>query len=261
MTDALHRLIDTIASNRFHSHRGQAHSTLLSEYILDDLSQRCKLFREDLASGAVRNYGLSKTPGARGRKADLLIAQPISEDKTKPDFRRLRLCVENKSVVTAHRNAPARYDDLTEVLRVLHGEQPEAMFVATVLVGVSPRYLNINDGVKKCCKIWGTKAFKSRILPRLSTGDQALWDEFPEHISRNKPEAARGSIEMFRKLPTRTKAQTHKVGYDFLLLVPVDIDNVNAPKLSPPGTLGIDAVSDYDSMIDQICETYRVRFH
>ncbi len=43
--------------------------------------------------------------------------------------------------------------------------------------------------------------------------------------------------------------------------MPAEIDNMSPPKLSPAETLGIDSVADYNSMIWQICETYRVCFH
>lgn len=261
MTDALHRLIETIAANGYHSHRGQEHSTLLSEFILSDLSAACDVVRADLESGAVRDFGGSKTPGARGRRADLVVAEPRPGEPRQPDFSKLRLCVENKSVVTAHRNAPSRFDDLTEVLGVLHSKQPEAIFVATVLIGTCHRYLNINDGVKKHFKIGRKAEFESRVRPRLSTGDQTLWSEFPEDVSVNDVNDPAKSVTTFRRLPLRGKAQTYVEGYDFVLLVPVEIDNVNPPRLSPSGTLGIDSVADYNSMIDQVCETYRVRFH
>lgn len=260
MTDALHRLIEVIAANRFHNHRGHEHSTLLCEFMLADLAGSCEVFQSDIMSGHVRNFGGSKTPGARGRRADLVVAIPSTTDPKLPDFSKLRLCVENKSVVTAHRNAPARYDDLTEVLRVLHAEQPEAIFVATVLIGTSPRYLNVNDGVKRHFRGERAAEFENRVLPRLSTGDPLLWTEFEEDVSENKPGDPTRSVAVFQGLPVRNKAQTHKVGYDFVLIVPVEVDNVNPPRLSPPGTLGIDAVSDYDLMIAQICETYRVRW-
>jgi hypothetical protein len=269
LTDALHRLVEHIANNHFHNHRGQDHSTLLCQYILDDLAETCESFRSDLLLGIVKNFGGAKTPGARGRKADMLVARPLPIGKKllkrkkqeRPDFSKLRIFGENKSVITAHRNAMARFDDLTEVLGVLYSKQPDAIFVATALIGTSPRYLNVNDGVKKHYKFGRMAEFESKILPRLSTGDQALWEEFPEDISPNKPGDPAKSVEAFRKLPIRGKAQTHLEGYDFVLLVPVEIDNVNPPRLAPAGTLGIDAISDYNAMIRQLCETYTVRFH
>lgn len=261
MADSLHELLDSIRAKHFHSHRGQAHSTLLSRFILADLTEGCPSFRADIESGVVRSFNILKTPGARGRRADLLVAEPLKGDTEHPDLTKLRLCVENKSVVTAHRNATSRYDDLREVVDVLHREQPDAIFVATALVGVSPRYLNVNDGVKKCCKIWGTDRFGTEVLRRLSTGDQTLWDDFPEHISPNKPGDPEHTVAQFQGLPTRNKTQTHRAGYDFLLIIPVDIDNVNPPKLCPPGTLGIDAMADYNAMIQHVCGTYTMRFH
>jgi len=85
-----------------------------------------------------------------------------------PDLKRLRLCVENKSVVTAHRNRTNRYDDLSDLVGVLHRNRPDAILVATVLIGLAKSVLNVPDRVKP---FLSTEEFTARVLPRLSTGD------------------------------------------------------------------------------------------
>ena len=62
-------------------------------------------------------------------------------------------------------------------------------------------------------------------------------------------------------LPTRPPAHTHIQGYDYVLLVPVNIDNVNPPKLALDNNLGIDIEQDYKEMIETICKAYRARWH
>src|SRR3989442_11239341 len=58
------------------------------------------------------------------RSIDLLVGEPRA-DGNSPDLAKSRIFVENKSVVTAHRNKDARYDDLNESLQVLHRERSE----------------------------------------------------------------------------------------------------------------------------------------
>ena len=64
---------------------------------------------------------------------DLLIGEPDAAGN--PDLKKVRICIENKSVITAHRNRDARFDDLYEVLQDLHGIKSEIIMGATVMVG------------------------------------------------------------------------------------------------------------------------------
>ena len=101
-----------------------------------------------------------------------------------PDLGRLRLCVENKSVGTAHRNRTNRCDDLSDVVGVLHQKKPDAILVAMVLIGLAEKVLNIPDRVKP---FMPPEEFVGRVLPRLSKGDDKLWEEFRHAVSRNRP--------------------------------------------------------------------------
>jgi len=62
------------------------------------------------------------------------VARSHGNEAGGPDLGRLRLCVENKSVVTAHRNRTNRYDDLSDVVGVLHQKKADAILAATILV-------------------------------------------------------------------------------------------------------------------------------
>src|SRR3989442_2426099 len=115
------------------------------------------------------------------RSIDLLVGEPRA-DGNSPDLAKSRIFVENKSVVTAHRNKAARYDDLNESLQVLHRERPEAILVATVIIGTAQRVLNVPDRVKTQYKE-RLDEFQNRVVPRLSSGDQRLWDEYRIAIS------------------------------------------------------------------------------
>jgi len=50
-------------------------------------------------------------------------------------------------------------------------------------------------------------------------------------------------------------------GYDYVLLVPVLIDNVNPPSLPRDNVLGIDVDAEYARLIEQMCSAYTARWH
>ena len=103
--------------------------------------------------------------------------------------------------------------------------------------------------------------FKKRVLPRLSTGDAALWKEFPHAVSRNRPGDPERTVSKFRELPTRPPGRTDLVAYDYVLLVPVLIDNVHPPLVARDNLLGIDVDREYRTMLDRICKAYTARWH
>lgn len=251
-------VVKGIIARRFHNHRLEEHSDAIGEGIFGDLFEECPAFREDVKSGAIKKWLNVRAPGARERRIDLLIGEPRKDGK--PDLQEIRIALENKSVITAHRNRDARFDDLNESLQVIHRVKPETIIVATVLVGTALRVLNVPDGVKKAYKK-KMAVFVRKVLPRLSTGDQRLWEEFDYAVSENKADDPRKTLEKFRALPTRGPAQTHRIGYDFVLLVPIMIDNVNPPALTSPKELGIDVKHDYEEMLSTICDAYTVRWH
>lgn len=47
-------VISAIAAARYHNHRLEAHSDLVSDGIIADLRAQCATIRDDLASGIVR---------------------------------------------------------------------------------------------------------------------------------------------------------------------------------------------------------------
>jgi len=189
---------------------------------------------------------------------DLFVGEPGSDGG--PDIGRVRIAVENKSVITAHRNRTNRFDDLSKVLAAVQGARPGALPIATVLVGVADRVLNVPDHVHKFFRD-RDDAFRAQVLPRLSTGDETLFEEFSWAISENRPQDPAQTVAMFRTLPTRGPAQTHLVAYDSVLLVPVQIDNVHPPALPRPNSLGIDVDADYRECIAKTCRAYTARYH
>lgn len=251
------RVIDDIILRHYHNHRKQDHSDIVGEGIFSDLVTNCPFLKEDIETGFVKHWLNVTTPGARGRRIDLLIGEPKT-NSDKADLNKIRICIENKSVITAHRNRDARYDDLSETLRVLHAARPEAIKVGTVLIGMAERVLNVPDRVKPL--YLDETTFENEIVPRFSSGDQTLWDQFPGAISHNRPNDPSNTISKFRQLRTRSIGLTHIEGYDDLLFVPVFIDNVNKPYLDRANKLGIDIDESYELMLDIICRAYQTRW-
>ncbi|MGH7933713.1 MAG: hypothetical protein ACREQN_11190 [Candidatus Binataceae bacterium] len=261
MTTPFGGAIEQIKLKGFHNHRLEGHSDIVSQGILDDVRRQCAPFGADFATGKISSWLNVRTPGARNRKIDLLVGEANTHGD--PDLDKLRFCVENKSVITAHRNRDARFDDLNEALQVLHRAKAEAVLVATVIVGVAERVLNVPDGVKPRYRKRPAE-FAERVAPRLSSGDQSLWDEFDWAISRNRPNHSAKTVTKFRQLRTRPAGHTHVVGYDYILLVPAFVDNVNPPYIperDDPRSLGIDVQREYDAMLETICKAYSTRWH
>lgn len=252
------RAIEAIATARYHNHRLEAHSDTVSDGIVDDLLARCAPLQEDLERGLVEVWKNVSSPGDRLRKVDLFVGEPGTYGE--PVVPKVRIALENKSVITAHRNRTNRFDDLRKVLGAIHGARPQALLIATVLVGLAERVLNIPDQVHKFFRDREDE-FEANVLPRLSSGDQTLWDEFDWAVSPNRPQDPARSVELFRKLPTRKPGHTHVEGYDYVLLVPVEIDNVNPPRLPRVNPLGINIDDEYPRMLEQLCSAYTARWH
>ena len=258
MTTPFDSAVAAIAQAHYHNHRLETHSDTVSDGIYRDLLTLCEPFREDVESGKVKVWKNVSAPGDRLRKVDLFIGEP-GEDGS-PVIEKVRIAIENKSVITAHRNRTNRFDDLKKVLGAIHGARPEALIVATVLIGLAERVLNIPDQVHKFYRD-REEEFNADVWPRLSSGDPSLWREFSWAVSHNRAGDPGKTAELFRTLPTRKPGHTHVEGYDSVLLVPVIIDNVNPPALPRPNPLGIDPDADYHGALKQMCAAYRARWH
>lgn len=244
-------ILDGISANRYHNHRRETHSDLMSAQIVADLRALCPAFAADYNSGVIKVW--EKTKGPDDRTTDLLAGVP-NPDGT-PNLSECRLLVEHKNVITAHRNRNARCQDIDRERLSAHRANPRTIVVATVLVGTSERYLNVPDCVAK----FNRPTFAT-IQPRLSSGDQRLWDDFYQCVSSNRPDDPIGTINLFRSLPVRRAGDTHSAALDYLLIAPVAIDNVNPPMVCI-GYYGIDPIGDYNRMIQHICRLYTLRWH
>lgn len=258
MSTPFDEAITAIKAAGYHNHRLEGHSDIVSDGIFRDLLASCAAFRADIEAGVVKMWKNVSSPGDRERRVDLFVGEPDADGL--PNMAKCRLAVENKSVITAHRNRTNRFDDLKKVVAAIQGERPEALLIATVLIGVAGRFLNIPDQVHKFYR-GREDEFDRDVRPRLSSGDETLFEEFGWAISTNRPKEPQKTLELFQSLPTRGSAQTHITAYDSVLLVPVHIDNVNPPTLPRPNALGIDVDADYAAFLERTCNAYTARWH
>lgn len=247
-----------ITASGYHNHRLETHSDIVSDGIVADLKAQCEPFRSDVETGAVRIWKNVSSPGDRKRRVDLFVGEP--DEDGKPDITKVRIAVENKSVITAHRNATNRFDDLSKVMSAVQGARPQAILIATVLVGLADRVLNVPDHVHKFFRDRQDE-FERHVRPRLSSGDESLFSDFSWAISTNRPSDPAKTVALFRTLPVRGPAETHLTAYDSVLIVPVLIDNVHPPELPRPNDLGIDVDAEYAEFIGKTCRAYTARFH
>ncbi|MGH7709922.1 MAG: hypothetical protein ACREOG_01485, partial [Gemmatimonadaceae bacterium] len=101
-------VVKDIARARYHNHRQDDHSNTVSSGLFDDLVKMCVPLKQDLAVGTVKVWHNVSSPGDRLRKVDLFVGEPGPGGK--PDVPKVRIAVENKSVLTAHRNRTNRFD-------------------------------------------------------------------------------------------------------------------------------------------------------
>lgn len=146
-------------------------------------------------------------------------------------------------------------------MKALHGARPEALVIATVLVGVSRRVLNVPDKLLMFFRENRMPEFEERVLPRLSSGDESLFSEFSWAISKNSHNDAASTVELMGTLPLREPAHTHIEAFDSVLLVPVEVDNVHPPRVARANDLGLDVDFVYRECIRRTCNAYTARWH
>jgi hypothetical protein len=222
-----------------------------------DLVKQCPALANDIESAKVM-YRLNVDVPGLTHKVDLMIYE-VDDIDDDPALERARLCMENKSVITAHgKNRKNRQSDLSDFVNLLQAKKPEAIVLGHVLVGTGIQYVNIPDAVKRKCQILEID-FERDVLPRLSSGDHKLWAEFG--TKPNSDDAASKRIEMMRTLPVKEKGFTHELGFDFLLIEPIFIDNVNPPRVERENSFGINIDSQYEDMLSRTCRAYTSRWH
>lgn len=251
-------IVDDIADSGYHNHRSESHSDILCYQLFADLRKFCPAFADDARTGAIKHWLNVDVPGMN-HKADMMICDTDGPDE--PSFDRARLCLENKSVITAHgKNRKNRHGNLYEFANVIQAQRREVIVVGSVLIGTAVQYLNVPDKLKPACELLGID-FESKVLPRLSTGDESLWSINPRARSVNRPGDPRKTADLMRTLPVKPRGHTHEEGFDALLIAPIFVNNVDPPRVDRENDLGIDVDVDYQAALDRICRAYTARFH
>lgn len=251
-------IVEAIEASGYHNHRGESHSDALCDRLFIDLMEHCPAFREDAKGGEIKQWLNVEVPGMN-HKADMMICDTNGPDE--PSFDRARLCLENKSVITAHgKNRKNRHGNLYEFANVIQAQRREVIVVGSVLVGTALEYLNVPDKLKPACELLGID-FDLEVLPRLSGGDASLWDINPRAKSVNRPADPRKTVELMKSLPVKPKGHTHEDGFDALLIAPVFINNVDPPRVDRNNDVGVDVDAEYKAALNRICRAYTARFH
>ena len=120
------RVIDRILQDKYHDHRSARHSDIICNHFILDLLQRCPALAEDIENTRVQYQLNVEVPGLT-HKVDLMIYEVDDKDSV-PSLDRARLCMENKSVITAHgKNRKNRQSDLSDFANLLQAKKPEAI--------------------------------------------------------------------------------------------------------------------------------------
>jgi hypothetical protein len=98
MTTPFDAVLDKIKQRHYHNQRLEEHSNIVSDGFLSDLRERCAPFASDYLRKEIADWKNVQTPGARNRKIDLLAGEPSAGGNA--DLEKVRLCLENKSVIT-----------------------------------------------------------------------------------------------------------------------------------------------------------------
>ena len=271
----------------YHSHRGSNHSNVIGEGILRDLRSASTNLREDLDAGKVGCWINSKIPFHEGTwDADVVIAEPDEltlppEQRpgacpvdgaagipgVKPDGRKLRLVMEHKSIITAHRNRINRFKELASDVEYSNDAGYNVIVAATILIGTAPRVLQVVDGVRKLYKLPGggnrydEERFDREVGNRLRARDPTIWDQFAGFVSTNRPTDAANTVEYFRRVfPLRSQDRVNQRGMDALMLVPVFYDNVGTARVDRDHPLGADVDGRYADFIGTLSTAYARRW-
>lgn len=261
----------------YHNHRVNTHSDIISDGIVQDLRVTCEVLKDDLDSLLVGYWRNRKNPWGRKRNTDLVVAEPIAGAispgdtppakeawrgaaafrKVDPDLNKIRMVVEHKSIMTAHRNLSARHDDLNNLAQEA-AKSPNVIVGATVMVGTAPKVLNVPDGVKKLFKSDPAK-FERKVVSRMKKHDPRLWSDFKEFVSLNQPSHIVNSFHVLLSTVVKRRSPDNRnvEGYDAFLVVPVFYDNVNKARVVRDNPYGIDVDKEYRRFIQRIADDYK----
>jgi hypothetical protein len=210
--------------------RSQANSNALSSFIVADLMQSCPHIAKDIDNlKLVPLLNADVYTRVASRNVDLVLHES-TEPKTP---HRVRVAVENKTIMTAHGKARwNRYGDIIAYCNHAHNHRKECIAAATVVINCSPAYEN-PDGFAK-----------GLVRP-----------SFDMH------KVVKDTVKIFTDLPLRNSVDEPNDQPEAMVVFVVDYDGVNPAKLvindlAPPP----DNPVHYSNFIKRICGLYSERF-
>jgi hypothetical protein len=179
--------------------RAQQNSNALSDFVVADLVTSCPAIRNAIQSKALtpkKNSEVSTTSAAR--TVDLVLFETL-----KLPLISVRVSVENKTIMTAHRKARKnRYGDIIAYSNHMHNHRRECVAGAIVVVNVSPKYENPDEFAK------------GLVRPNFDM-DKIVTD----------------TISIFRRIPLRNEPGDPSDQPEALAVIVVDYDGESSAKL------------------------------
>jgi hypothetical protein len=209
--------------------RSQANSDALSDFVVADLDASCAELRAALRSGLLIPR---KNPNVQTNIAERSI-DLVFHEKNKLPALSVRLSVEHKTIMTAHRKARKnRYGDLIAYCNHMHNHRRDCIAAGVVVVNTSPEYENPNGFAK------GLKR------PRF-----------------NMEKVVADTIRLFAAIPLRNETDEPNEQPEALAVIVVNYDGVHPARLvtEPPAPKPQEPIH-YQSFIRRIGELYRKRF-
>ncbi len=287
VASAFDDLVDHIIKHKIYNPRPQVISRVLSRGIIKDLIKYSKHFREHIKEGiAVFRTDLRLTKDGKSHTIDLALGlRKKSESRTKrkplsieidgeslivynEEPLEFTLFLENKSIITAHRNKRNRTRDLESLASFLpkFGEDP--IKAATMIIGTAERYLNVDrlkwaeDALDLLCKERNSDISIEGIRESMGQSDQTLIELLKDEkiaelfCSKNKTEDPQKTMEtVISEVPLKPDSQE---GFDAIAIQFLSLDNIHTPTLVTP-----DYFSDekyrryhYNEVIDLLAKEY-----
>ena len=208
--------------------RSQAASNALADFILEDLTRDCPSLRRALRSGVLvaRKSAPVRTTVAE-RDVDLVLCEETHE------LPRLRLAVENKTIMAAHGKARKnRYGDIIAYANHVHNHRADCIAGSVLVINHSSEYENPDAFAK------GLKR------PRLDM-DRLVSD----------------TVQLFANIPLRdTTGQSFELP-EALAVIVLEYDGVRPAKLlkKPPAPRASEHYH-YAAFMRRLCELHGKRF-
>ncbi|RLI55509.1 MAG: hypothetical protein DRO93_11910 [Candidatus Thorarchaeota archaeon] len=292
--EAFSNLVDYINAHRAYNPRPQIVSRQLSREFVVDLLRFSRKFRNHSRRKlAVFRTDCTIEVNSAAATIDLALGlsdAPIKREATKNDVSaeidgrtltvydmtpdRFTLFMENKSLVTAHRNIRNRTRILREYEEIMRLKEERAIRVGTMLLGTAIMYLNV-DRVKwaqealeaLCARLKPLSVSLNNLYDLMGTGNPAIHNLLKNQdvaklfCSYNREGEPERSLKIFvDEVPL--KSDQSNVGYDFLIVQFIHVDNIDPAKLDEPAFF---RSSKYEHMryvkaIGEVAALYDARF-